>query len=58
MFSLGNFVGPTISGAVVQIKGFRFTTLVFFVLYILMLLFDIIEGVNMNTRKRAKSRQK
>jgi len=58
MFSLGNFVGPTVSGAVVQVMGFRFTTLVFFVLYISMLLFDIIDCVNWNTKKGTQLRQK
>lgn len=51
-FSLGNFVGPTIAGALVQTEGFRTTTLVFFVLYAVMCLVDICEGIFISKRDR------
>ena len=54
VFSLGNFVGPTISGVVVQVKGFRFTTMIFFVLYLLMLLFDIIEAIKRKIQENGR----
>ena len=44
-FSLGNFVGPTIAGAIVQAKGYRFTTLVFFILFLLMFVIDVMEAI-------------
>lgn len=55
VFSLGNFVGPTISGVLVQVKGFRFTTLIFFVLYLVMLLFDIIEAIKRKIQEKRQS---
>ena len=53
-FSLGNFVGPTIAGALVESQGFRTTTLIFFILYLLMLVIDIFEAIH---RKIQDSRQ-
>ena len=53
-FSLGNFVGPTIAGALVQTEGFRNTTLIFFFLYLVMLVLDIFEAIH---RKIQESRQ-
>ena len=53
-FSLGNFVGPTIAGALVETEGFRNTTLIFFFLYLVMLLLDIFEAVY---RKIQEARQ-
>lgn len=44
-FSLGNFVGPTIAGALVETEGFRNTTLIFFSLYLVMLILDTFEGL-------------
>jgi len=53
-FSLGNFVGPTIAGFLVTTEGFRTTTLIFFILYLLMLVIDIFEAIH---RKIQDSRQ-
>ena len=39
-FSLGNFLGPTIAGLLVDYMGFIATTLVFAGLYIVMVTFD------------------
>jgi hypothetical protein len=44
---LGNFVGPTIAGFAVDFVGFRDTTLIFFCLYVVMLVVDTIEAINM-----------
>ena len=62
-FSLGNFVGPTIAGCLVDSLstvedpdlGFRQTTLMFFVLYAVMILVDIFEA--MHTFKRDSRRR-
>ena len=51
-FSLGNFVGPTIAGALVQTEGFRNTTLIFFALYLIMLILDIFEGIYRKIQER------
>ena len=40
---LGNFLGPTISGFLVEAVGFRSTTTVFFVLFILIVIVDLAE---------------
>lgn len=53
-FSLGNFVGPTIAGCLVQTQGFRMTTLVFFVLYALMILVDVCEYIHTVKRDRIR----
>ena len=53
-FSLGNFVGPTIAGCLVQTEGFRVTTLVFFGLYSLMILIDIGEHIHTLRRNRIR----
>jgi hypothetical protein len=42
-FFLGNFVGPTLSGILVESYGFRTTTLVFFSIYCLNTLVDVAE---------------
>jgi len=55
-FSLGNFVGPTIAGALVQVKGFATTTLIFFSLYALMIVIDIIDLIVEKVRNRRKNR--
>merc|ERR1719273_2667787 len=44
-FSLGNFVGPTIAGILVQTESFRTTTLIFFCLYIAMVIIDTAEAI-------------
>ena len=49
-FSLGNFVGPTIAGILVQTESFRTTTLIFFCLYIVMVIVDSIEAI-LNCRR-------
>ena len=43
-FSLGNFVGPTLAGCLVQTEGFRRTTMIFFGLYAVMIIIDLIEA--------------
>jgi len=61
-FSLGNFVGPTIAGCLVDSLstdedpdlGFRETTLVFFVLYAVMILVDIFEAMHTARRDRIR----
>ena len=61
-FSLGNFVGPTIAGCLVDSlstvedpdKGFRETTLVFFILYAFMILVDIFEAMHTARRDRIR----
>ena len=40
-FFLGNFVGPTVSGILVDYYGFRMTTLVFFVVYLVNIFVDV-----------------
>ena len=57
-FSLGNFVGPTIAGAVVEAKGFRFTTVVFFILYLMMFLIDVFEFIKMEIEERRQTQSK
>jgi MFS family permease len=54
-FSLGNFVGPTIAGVLVQTQGFRATTMVFFVLYAVMIVIDLMEAVRTSRRGRIQS---
>ena len=55
-FSLGNFVGPTIAGALVQTEGFQKTTLIFFALYVLMMLIDIIDIIVIKVQQRKRLR--
>ena len=42
-FYIGNFIGPTVSGFLVDAYGFEWTTMVFFGLYGFILLVDISE---------------
>jgi MFS family permease len=42
-FYLGNFVGPTAAGFMVEAYGFRSTSVVFFALYCVMVLVDASE---------------
>ena len=59
---MGNFVGPTIAGFLVDYLstdedpdlGFRETTLVFFVLYSVMILVDIFEAMHTCRRDRRR----
>ena len=52
-FNLGNFVGPTASGFLVEALGFRSSTMIFFVLYIFMGMADAIElTCNMKNNKK------
>jgi len=44
-FSLGNFVGPTIAGILVQTQNFQTTTLIFFCLYVVMVIIDSVEAL-------------
>ena len=42
-FALGNFIGPTVSGFLVDAYGFEWTTIVFVGLYAFILIVDISE---------------
>eukprot|EP00095_Tigriopus_kingsejongensis_P008420 maker-scaffold1403_size43014-snap-gene-0.10 protein:Tk08420 transcript:maker-scaffold1403_size43014-snap-gene-0.10-mRNA-1 annotation:"chromaffin granule amine transporter" len=42
-FALGNFIGPTIAGFIVELKGFEFTTLLFLCIYAFMVILDSLE---------------
>ena len=42
-FYIGNFIGPTVSGFLVDAYGFEWTTIVFFSLYAFILVTDIFE---------------
>ena len=44
-WSLGNFVGPTIAGELVDKFGFEWTCLAFGVLFCVVIIKDIMEGV-------------
>ena len=55
-FSLGNFVGPTIAGALVETEGFRNTTLIFFALYLVMLVLDVFEAIYRSIQERRQMR--
>jgi len=56
-FSLGNFVGPTIAGALVQTSGFADTTLIFFGLYAFMIVVDLVDIVVEKINNRIKNRR-
>jgi len=55
-FSLGNFVGPTIAGALVQTEGFKRTTLMFFALYAIMIFIDIVDIVLTRMKQKRRNR--
>ena len=40
---LGNFLGPVVGGIAVEMIGFRYTTLIFWIPYLGMLIADIVE---------------
>ena len=42
-FYIGNFIGPTVSGCLVDVYGFEWTTMVFVAMYIFILVVDICE---------------
>ena len=42
-FYLGNFVGPTVSGIFIDVWGFKYTTLILFVVYLFCLFIDSLE---------------
>ena len=42
-FYLGNFVGPTVSGIFIDVWGFKYTTLILFVVYLFCLFIDFFE---------------
>ena len=50
-FSFGNFIGPTIGGALVQTGGFREATVIFFVLYLTMIMMNCFEGLSRKTQE-------
>ena len=45
---LGNFLGPVIGGIAVEMFGFRYTTLIFWIPYLGMLIADVIETYGYN----------
>ena len=49
-FYIGNFIGPTAAGFLVDAYGFEWTTVVFFSLYVFILLVDIFE-LSYNVKK-------
>ena len=57
-FSLGNFIGPTIAGILVEAKDFRFTSLVFFTLYLMLLVIDVFEFMKMEIIERRQAQLK
>ena len=58
-FYIGNFIGPTAAGFLVDAYGFERTTVVFFSLYIFILLVDIFElSFNVKKTKEALSYDK
>ena len=56
-FSLGNFVGPTLAGFLVQTEGFRRTTTIFFGLYVVMMAVDLFEIVLMSSKRRRMAQE-
>ncbi len=46
-FALGNFAGPTAAGLIVQTEGFPRTTFIFFILYSVMIIVDVIQVKNL-----------
>ena len=42
-FYIGNFIGPTVAGFLVDAYGFEWTTIVFFGLYCFILIVDVCE---------------
>ena len=57
-FSLGNFVGPTIAGILVEMKGFQVTTYYFCILYAIMIMLDIIDTIHLHKRNQYQEIQK
>ena len=53
-FSLGNFVGPTLAGCLVQTEGFRMTTGIFFGLYTVMIIIDLCEAFHLYRKDRIR----
>ena len=49
-FYIGNFIGPTAAGFLVDAYGFEWTTVVFFSLYVFILLVDVFE-LSYNVKK-------
>jgi MFS family permease len=55
-FYLGNFLGPTVSGFLVEAYGFRNSTIVFFSLLIVILVVDVFElAYNVRLKRSAKN---
>ena len=53
-FYLGNFLGPTIGGFIVEAYGFAWTTIVYFCLYCFMILInscDLVYGIFVKRNK-------
>ena len=53
-FYLGNFLGPTVGGCIVEACGFAWTTVVFFSLYCLMILINSCELVYSISSNKSK----
>ena len=45
MFTLGNFIGPTVSGFLVEAYGFEWTTVIFFGLTTFLVMVNVMELV-------------
>ena len=56
-FHLGNFVGPTVSGFMVEAWGFRSTTVVFLCVFVVMGFVDLCE-LCFHLGKRARGRRR
>ncbi len=55
-FYLGNFVGPTVAGTLVQSMGFRVTTTVFCALYLVMAAGDVVDIIYKITNEKKRKR--
>ena len=49
---MGNFVGPTVGGILVEVIGFRYTTMVWLSLYLFMLPIDYIEEIYIGSKEK------
>jgi MFS family permease len=55
-FYLGNFLGPTIAGFLVDAFGFRSASIVFFAAFLVIIVVDFIElGYNINLSRNKRS---
>jgi MFS family permease len=55
-FYLGNFLGPTVSGFLVEAYGFRNSTVLFFSILLLILVIDVFElAYNVRMKRSTKN---